>query len=162
MLKSLQCIRYSVNTYPIYLCFRDGHGADSLHCRNCVKITDSVSIALVTALRWDILENKATVKTFRSPINWPSSILGSPIVHSVCPSSPPHFAWRMHSIWFQWENLRLIFQLRGSKGLQAAARIQSKNNNNNLYLLHIQVCKIVLTLKVAPTLIKAGQAQIKY
>ena len=33
------------------------------------SIQCSVSIALVTALKWDILENKATVKTFRSPIH---------------------------------------------------------------------------------------------
>ena len=74
-----------------------------------------VSIALVTALKWDILENKATVKTFRSPIHWPFSILESAIVHSVCSSSPPHFAWRMHSIWFQWENLRFSSCL-GARG----------------------------------------------
>ena len=36
------------------------------------------------------------------------------------------------------------------------------NNNNNNLLLHIHICTIVLTRKVAATLIEAGQAQIKY
>ena len=53
------------------------------------SIQCSVNIALLTALKWDILENKATVKTFRSPIHWPFPILESRIVHSVCPSPPP-------------------------------------------------------------------------
>ena len=57
--------------------------------QNLFGIQCGVNIALVTALKWDILENKATVKTFRSPIHWPFSILESPIVHSVCSSSPP-------------------------------------------------------------------------
>ena len=41
------------------------------------------------------------------------------------------------------------------------ASINNNNNNNNL-LLHIHICKIVLTRKVPATLIEAGQAQIKY
>ena len=41
------------------------------------------------------------------------------------------------------------------------ASINNNNNNNNL-LLHIHICTIVLTRKVAATLIEAGQAQIKY
>ena len=36
------------------------------------------------------------------------------------------------------------------------------NNNNNNLLLHIHICTIVLTRKVAATLIEARQAQIKY
>ena len=36
------------------------------------------------------------------------------------------------------------------------------NNNNSNLLLHIHICTIVLTRKVAATLIEARQAQIKY
>ena len=38
----------------------------------------------------------------------------------------------------------------------------NNNNNNNNLLLHIHICTIVLTRKVAATLIEARQAQIKY
>ena len=36
------------------------------------------------------------------------------------------------------------------------------NNYNKNLLLHIHICTIVLTRKVAATLIEARQAQIKY
>ena len=42
------------------------------------------------------------------------------------------------------------------------ASINNNNNNNNNLLLHIHICTIVLTRKVAATLIEARLAQIKY
>ena len=46
--------------------------------------------------------------------------------------------------------------------LSKEASIKNNNNNNNNLLLHIHICTIVLTRKVAATLIEARQAQIKY
>ena len=45
---------------------------------------------------------------------------------------------------------------------EASINNNNNNNNNNNLLLHIHICTIVLTRKVAATLIEARQAQIKY
>ena len=49
-----------------------------------------------------------------------------------------------------------------SRGFSQSCMPLSIYNNNNLNLLHIHICRTVLTRKEATTLIEAGQAQIKY
>ena len=61
-----------------------------------------------------------------------------------------------HSLWTGIVNV-----IASSVTNRATGASCNKNNNNNIYLLHIR-SEIVLARKVAETLIKASLAQIKY
>ena len=86
---------------------------------------------------------------------------GIPYCTLCLPLLPPTFCMKDAQYLISVRKLTINFLVaweQGAAGCRLQLEYSQKNNNNNLYLLHVQVCEIVLTLKVAPTLIKAGQA----